>query len=229
MARITAGIGTSHVPAIGAAIDHDKTQEDYWKPLFDGYMPAQEYVENNTPDVAILVYNDHASAFSLELISTFLLGVADYFPPADEGYGPRQVPGVEGHPELLTANFILDEFDMAIANEMPVDHGPPYRCHHLRPTRRLGFKVIPLCVNDPVSAAHGERCLSWTAIRKAVESSTPECRHLRHRRHVTPIAGERAGLINADFDTAFLTHCERRPAREHAHGIPPRVGPRASI
>ena len=48
MARITAGIGTSHVPAIGAAIDHDKTQEDYWKPLFDGYMPAQEYVEKNT-------------------------------------------------------------------------------------------------------------------------------------------------------------------------------------
>jgi protocatechuate 4,5-dioxygenase beta chain len=36
MARIVAGLGTSHVPAIGVAIDLKKTQEPYWKPLFDG-------------------------------------------------------------------------------------------------------------------------------------------------------------------------------------------------
>ncbi len=32
MARITAGIATSHVPAIGAAFDLGKTQEPYWSP-----------------------------------------------------------------------------------------------------------------------------------------------------------------------------------------------------
>ena len=100
MARLTAGIGTSHVPAIGAAVDHGNTQTDYWKPLFDGYEPARKWVTENKPDVAIIVYNDHASAFSLELISTFVIGVAPKFKPADEGYGPRKVPDVEGHPEL---------------------------------------------------------------------------------------------------------------------------------
>jgi len=37
MARITHGLTTSHIPAVGATIDHGRTQEPYWKPLFDGY------------------------------------------------------------------------------------------------------------------------------------------------------------------------------------------------
>ena len=37
MARITAGVTTSHIPAVGAAIDLDKTREPYWQPVFKGY------------------------------------------------------------------------------------------------------------------------------------------------------------------------------------------------
>jgi protocatechuate 4,5-dioxygenase alpha subunit len=37
MARITASVYTSHVPAIGAALDLGKTQEAYWQPVFKGY------------------------------------------------------------------------------------------------------------------------------------------------------------------------------------------------
>ena len=37
MAKVTAGIVTSHVPAIGAAIDNGQTGTDYWKPLFKGF------------------------------------------------------------------------------------------------------------------------------------------------------------------------------------------------
>ena len=111
MANLFAGVGTSHVPGIGAAVDHDKTQLPYWKPLFDGYGPAREWMEREKPDVVIIVYNDHASAFSLELIPTFAMGVAAEFQPADEGYGPRQVPVVEGHPELawhICESLIMD-------------------------------------------------------------------------------------------------------------------------
>ena len=32
MARITASLFTSHIPAVGAAFDLGKTKEDYWKP-----------------------------------------------------------------------------------------------------------------------------------------------------------------------------------------------------
>ena len=63
MAKIKAGVATSHVPAIGAAIDNKKTGDHYWKPLFAGYDYVKEWVKDAKPDVVILVYNDHASAF----------------------------------------------------------------------------------------------------------------------------------------------------------------------
>jgi len=91
MAKIIAGVGTSHVPAVGAAMDHGKQGDPVWKPYFDRVQPARDWIAKLKPDVCIVVYNDHASAFSLELIPTFTIGVADEFPPADEGYGPRKV------------------------------------------------------------------------------------------------------------------------------------------
>ena len=75
MARITAGVTTSHVPAIGAAIDLGKTEEDYWKPVFAGYEWTKKWAKENPPDVVILVYNDHASAMSLKMIPTFAIGM----------------------------------------------------------------------------------------------------------------------------------------------------------
>src|SRR4030095_6586098 len=100
MARITAGVATSHIPAIGAAIDLGKTTEPYWQPVFKGYEFSKQWIAGHEPDVVILVYNDHASAFSLEIIPTFAIGCVETFAPADEGWGPRPVPVVEGPPEL---------------------------------------------------------------------------------------------------------------------------------
>ena len=51
MARITASVYTSHVPAIGAAIDLGKTQEPYWQPLFKGYEYSKQWMKDNRPDV----------------------------------------------------------------------------------------------------------------------------------------------------------------------------------
>jgi len=34
MARITAGVGCSHVPAIGVALDTGITDQPYWQPVF---------------------------------------------------------------------------------------------------------------------------------------------------------------------------------------------------
>src|SRR5688572_24650235 len=126
MARITASVYTSHVPAIGAALDQGKTGEDYWKPLFAGYDFSKEWEKANKPDVVFLVYNDHATAFSLELIPTFAIGCAAEFRPADEGYGARPVPTVIGDPDLashIAQSVIQDDFDLTIVNRMDVDHG----------------------------------------------------------------------------------------------------------
>ena len=52
MAKVVAGIATSHVPSIGAAIDHHKTRENYWKPLFDGVEPLRQWISSVRPELA---------------------------------------------------------------------------------------------------------------------------------------------------------------------------------
>ena len=219
MARIIAGLATSHVPAIGAAVDLGKTQNDYWKPLFDGYKPAQKWLSEVNPDVVILVYNDHASAFSLEIIPTFAIGVADEFSPADEGWGPRPVPVVKGHSELawhLSESLILDEFDITIVNEMPVDHGltVPLSVTCGEPDE-WPFQVIPLAVNViQYPPPTGKRCFDLgRSIREAIATYEEDLKivifgtgGMSHQLH-----GERAGVTNREWDTKFLDGLTQDP------------------
>ncbi|MGK0221501.1 MAG: protocatechuate 4,5-dioxygenase beta chain [Limisphaerales bacterium] len=212
MAKIIAGVGTSHVPAIGAAMDNQITDNDYWAPLFAGYEEPRAWMAETKPDVAIIVFNDHASAFSLELIPTFALGVADEFEPADEGYGPRQVPTVQGHPDLawhLAENLILNEFDITIANKLPVDHGltVPLSIMCGQP-EAWPCPVIPLCVNViQYPPPTGRRCFNLgRQIAKIVETYPQDLRvaifgtgGMSHQ-----LQGERAGVINKEFDVSFL-------------------------
>jgi protocatechuate 4,5-dioxygenase beta chain len=212
MARITAGVTTSHVPAIGAALDLGKTDEPYWQAVFSGYEWTKEWIAQAPPDVVILVYNDHASNFSLEIIPTFAIGCADSFAPADEGYGPRPVPVVEGHADLawhIAQSTILDEFDMTIVNKMDVDHGltVPLSLMFGQP-ERWPVKVVPIAVNVvQYPPPTGNRCYALgEAIRRAVESYPDDLNvqvwgtgGMSHQ-----LQGPRAGLINRDFDNAFL-------------------------
>ena len=62
MARITAGVGSSHVPLLGVAVDQGKTGDDYFGPIFAGYDWTREWEKAEQTDVVILVYNEHASA-----------------------------------------------------------------------------------------------------------------------------------------------------------------------
>ena len=41
MARVIGGIATSHVPAVGAAIDNGRQDEPYWAPYFEKIEPAR--------------------------------------------------------------------------------------------------------------------------------------------------------------------------------------------
>ena len=126
MARITASLYTSHIPAVGAAFDLGKTKEEYWKPVFAGYDFDKQWMKAHKPDVIVAVYNDHATAFSLAMIPTFAIMTGPEFNPADEGYGARPVPTVIGDPELashIASEVIQQDFDLTMVNEIDVDHG----------------------------------------------------------------------------------------------------------
>ena len=220
MAKISASVYTSHVPAIGAALDHGKTGEPYWQPLFQGYERSKQWMRDNTPDVIFLVYNDHATAFSLEMIPTFAIGCAAEFKPADEGWGPRPVPLVKGHPELashIAQSVIQDDFDLTIVNKMEVDHGltVPLSLMFGQP-QAWPCPVIPFAVNVvQYPAPSGQRCYRLgRAIRKAVECFDQPLRvqiwgtgGMSHQ-----LQGPRAGLINKAFDQAFLDRLIADPA-----------------
>ena len=223
MARISAGVATSHVPLLGVAIDQGKTQDDYFKPAFAGYDWTKEWIKRpeNKPDVVIMVYNDHASAFDMNLIPTFAIGCGEVYKPADEGWGPRPVPDVHNDPDFawhLAQSLILDEFDMTIINDMDVDHGltVPLSLVFGQP-EAWPVKVVPLAVNVvtyPVPS--GNRC--WKlgeAIARAVESYPEDLNvqiwgtgGMSHQ-----LQGPRAGLINAEWDQKFLDDLTADPER----------------
>jgi protocatechuate 4,5-dioxygenase, beta chain len=220
MARITAGLTTSHIPAIGAAIDHGRTAEPYWQPLFAGYEWTKAWAAANLPDVVIGVYNDHASAFTPEIVPTFALGCADEFPPADEGYGPRPVPVVQGDADLaahLAQSLILDEFDLTLLYKLDVDHGltVPLSLVYGQP-EQWPVRVIPLAVNVvQYPPPTGHRCfMLGQAIRRAVESYPADLSvHVWGTGGMShQLQGPRAGFINSQFDTAFLDRLVTDPA-----------------
>lgn len=219
MARIVSGMGTSHVPGVGAAMDNGKTDEPYWKPLFAGFEPLRTWHRKHVPDVNIIVFNDHATSFSLDKYSTFTLGVAETFKPADEGWGPRKVPVVQGHPELawhILEHLIFEEFDMAVAGSLDVDHGltVPLSIAYDQPNQ-WPTAVIPLCVNviqypQPTAL----RCYKLgQAIKRAVGKFDQDLTvgiwgtgGLSHQ-----LGGERAGVVNPEFDKDFLDNIVSDP------------------
>jgi protocatechuate 4,5-dioxygenase beta chain len=222
MAKIAAGIGSSHVPNIGPAYDAEKFEEPDWKPLFDGYRPVKEWLQDEIkPDSVILVYNDHGSDFALDRVPTFAIGVCDKYQQADEGHGVRPLPLVKGNAELswfLAKELIYDEFDLTICQEMKVDHGLmvplPLLFSH-KPNWNV--KVVPIIVNviqHPLPTAR--RCFKLgQAIRKAVEAYPNDTKvavigtgGMSHQLH-----GERFGHLDSKFDQKWLELLETDPEK----------------
>ena len=174
----------------------------------------------NAPDVIILVYNDHATAFSLEMIPTFAIGCAEEYKPADEGWGPRPVPVVKGHAELaahLAHAIIQDDFDLTVVNKMDVDHGLTVPLSLMcGPVSHWPCPVIPILVNVvqyPVPS--GMRCYNLgKAIARALSLyDEPLNVHIWGTGGMShQLQGQRAGLINKRWDEMFLDQLIAHPA-----------------
>jgi protocatechuate 4,5-dioxygenase beta chain len=222
VAEVIWGLATSHVPSIGAAMDRGKTEDPYWKPLFDGYQPAREWMAQHRPDVAVIVYNDHANAVGLEMVPTFAIGTADSYRVADEGFGRRAVPDVVGHPELslhLVEKLVDDGFDLAVCQELDVDHGltVPLSIFCPEPGDAWPCAVVPVLVNviqypQPTAA----RCYALgQAIGRAIASYPEDLEvavfgtgGMSHQ-----LAGSRAGYINPTFDHMYLQAIQTDPEK----------------
>ncbi len=222
--RIVGGIGLSHVPSVGVAVDRGKMQTPAWKPLSDAYVPVRDWLSKLQPDVAIVVYNDHGADFTFDKYPTFAIGVADSYAIADEGFGTRPLPPVRGDADFsihLVESLIDQEFDLTVCQELAVEHGflvPMNLCFE-HDAQGWPVAAVPLQVNvvqHPLPT--GRRCFRLgRALRKAVESlpGRPEGRGHGHRRHVAPAPGQALRLHERSLrpDVPRRTGEESRKAR----------------
>jgi len=220
MARIVAGIGTSHVPSIGVAYDQNQQDAPEWKPLFDGYEPVKSWLQSAGVSHAIVIYNDHGTDFFFDKYPTFAMGAAEEYPIGDEGWGVRDLPSVKGDTDLSwhLANSLVkvSEFDLNVCQEMTMDHGllAPYPLLFDHDPD-WNVKTVPFAVNVLQHPLPTPRRL-WKlgqALRVAVESYPEDLQvaivgtgGLSHQLH-----GDRFGHTNEDWDHEFLDRLEDEP------------------
>ena len=212
MAQIVGGLASSHIPAIGGAIAKGIQQEPYWKPFFDGFPPAHEWLQRVKPDVVVVFYNDHGLNFFLDKMPTFSVGAADSYQNADEGWGIPTLPPFKGCPELswhLIDHLIEKEFDIVTCQEMLVDHAFTLPLKLFWPQEgACPVMTVPICINTvqfPLPSAKrcfqlgravGDAIRSWNSDLKVAVMATGGLSH--------QLDGTRAGFINKAFDLEFM-------------------------
>lgn len=221
MARIIGALTSSHIPSIGTAISDGRQQDPYWKPFFDGYQPVLRWLEEQQPDVAVVLYNDHGLNFFLDNLPTFAVGAAFEYSTRDEGWGLPGLPPYKGYPELswhVIESLVEQDFDIAMCQELAVDHAfiNPMRLFwpHENPPR---IRTVPVAINTvqfplprparchALGKAIGKAVADWPTDEKVVVIGTGGMSH--------QLDGERAGFINKAFDEMCMDALLHDPAR----------------
>jgi gallate dioxygenase len=219
MARIIGGIAASHTPTIGFAYDRNKRDDPVWAPIFENFAPLSSWLAEKRPDVLVLIYNDHVTSFFFDHYSAFTLGVGPEWHVADEGAGARDLPPINGHPQLAShigQSLMADEFDMSFFQHRALDHGVFSPLSVLCPHEpEWPVSLVPLqmgVLQFPIPTARRFYKLGQ-ALRRAIESYPEDLGvvvvatgGLSHQVH-----GERAGFNNPEWDKRFLDLFENDP------------------
>jgi protocatechuate 4,5-dioxygenase beta chain len=220
MARIIGGVGTTHVPSIGTAIAKGLQHDPYWKPFFDGFSGAHNWLAQVKPDVAVVFYNDHGLNFFLDKMPTFAVGAAPEYKNADEGWGipvSRPFPGDAAFSWHLIESLVADEFDITTCQDMLVDHAFTIPLALLWPgANNRPVRTIPIAINTvqhPLPSP--ARCYKFgQSVGRAIDSYQQDVKvlvmgtgGLSHQ-----LDGKRAGFINREFDLWCMDQLVGDPA-----------------
>jgi protocatechuate 4,5-dioxygenase beta chain len=223
VARVIGGIGASHAPSMEQIYDRGEETRlnDEWKPLFGPFEEVGAWLRKLAPDRLIVIYNDHMDEFFLNAYPTFALGVADEYPIADEGFGPRNFPALAGDAAFswhIARSLVADEFDITICQELEVDHGvisPLPMVDFSETDGEWHIAIVPLAVNvilHPMPSPR--RCFKLgQALRRAVLSYPEDLGvvivgtgGLSHQ-----LTGPRFGQVQADWDREFMRLLDADP------------------
>ncbi len=225
MAQVVGGYFTSHVPAIGGAIQRGEQQSAYWKPFFDGFPPVRQWLAEVRPDVAVVFYNDHGLNFFLDAMPTFAVGAAAHYDNEDEGWGLPVYKSFTGHPALswhIIDALVGAEFDITTCQAMKVDHALSIPFELAWPDAAAWpVKLVPIAINTvqfplpsprrchALGRAVGKALHSWGGRERIVVMGTGGLSH--------QLEGARAGFMNPEYDRFCLDHLASNPAALTAH------------
>ncbi len=227
MAKIIGGLLTSHVPAIGGAIQRGAQSEPYWKPFFDAWPPVRQWLAAQKPDVVVMFYNDHGLNFFLDKQPTFAVGATDTYTNADEGWGLHPFPIPAGHAALSWAiieKLVASEFDVTTCQSMLVDHAASIPLNLAWPGKDAApVRIVPIAINTvqhPLPSAR--RCLAlgravaealaeWPGDERILVMGTGGLSH--------QLDGERAGFMNPEYDRFCMDHLGPDPDALTRHSV----------
>ena len=156
MSLVFAGI-CSHAPGITGRIH--MADEDDVRTLQAAMDEMRTNLERTKPDALIVIAAEHFANFFMDNMPSYCMGMADHYDgPIEDpewlGIERTRIPGVpELSRQIITR--IMQDIDLAYAEEWKFDHGIMVPLHHLTP--RYDLPLIPAninCQGPPLNPLH---------------------------------------------------------------------------
>ena len=205
MSLVFAGI-CSHAPGITGRAE--RADPELREGLYSNFNKMRLAIEATEPDALVVIAAEHFANFFMDNMPAFCMGMAEnyYGPIEDENWLNINRHKIPGNPELSEQliTMIMEDIDLAYAQEWKFDHGIMVPLNFLTPNYQLD--IIPVninCQGPPLTPLHR----AWKfgqALRKA-------CDKIPERIAVVGTGGishwpatPDSGKINEQWDRDFL-------------------------
>jgi protocatechuate 4,5-dioxygenase beta chain len=213
MGRIVGGFLVPHDPlmfAAGEAISAERRDG-----VFAAYAEASRRLEELRPDAVVIFGTDHYILFGPGCLPQALVAIGELDGPIDRmpGLDRRVIPHHPGLAEHILRHVLANDFDLACAKVLTVDHSVAIPQQLIVAPVRDDLPVIPFylaCGVDPVIPMRRAATLG-RLLRQAVEAWPGDERVVViGSGGISHSVGEAdMGRINSDFDRMVLDHAER--------------------
>ena len=183
------------------------TEQERMDRVYAGWEQLRGSLEQAELDALIVVGTDHMFTFSTDLMPTLTLGRGDVYETWGElGNQIRDVRASAGLSDALHRSLVADDFDVASATGMRLDHAYACPLELLDPDGRMA--VVPLSINVFVPPLPSfRRCRDLGAALRSAVASQEEAGRIG----VLATGGishwvgvPETGRINPEWDQEFL-------------------------
>lgn len=185
--------------------------------MHEAFAEMHRRLEAARPDVLIVVAAEHFANFFMDNMPAFAVGMADYYEgPIEDpdwlGIQPARVPGAKALSRQIVGD-VMQDIDIAYAEEWKLDHGIMVPLHFLTPDYDL--PIIPAninCQGPPLPPLH--RCWAFgEALRRAADGVPERVAMIATGGISHWPATPDSGKINEAWDRTFLD-CVMRHDRD---------------